>query len=46
MKLQISLQHPNMKYEFDPDAYESYENAKEYDPIAYGWIKGKVKNML
>ncbi|CAM4022859.1 hypothetical protein ARCL110784_13125 [Arcobacter cloacae] len=27
-----------MKYEFDPGAYEAYENSQSYDPIGYEWI--------
>lgn len=37
VKWEDQLVYPNMKYEFDPDAYEAYENAKEYDPIGYEW---------
>lgn len=37
VKWEEQLVYPNMKYEYDPEAYEAYENAKEYDPIGYEW---------
>ncbi len=37
VKWEEQLLYPHMKYEFDPGAYEAYENAKEYDPIGYEW---------
>ena len=37
VKWEDQLVYPNMKYEYDPGAYEAYENAKEYDSIGYEW---------
>ena len=37
VKWEDQLLYPNMKYEYDPGAYEAYENAKEYDSIGYEW---------
>ncbi|RXI36286.1 hypothetical protein CP963_14070, partial [Arcobacter cloacae] len=38
VKWEEQLLYPNMKYEFDPGAYEAYENSQSYDPIGYEWI--------
>ena len=38
VKWEDQLLYPNMKYEFDPEAYEAYENSQSYDPIGYEWI--------
>ena len=38
VKWEDQLVYPNMKYEFDPEAYEAYENSQSYDPIGYEWI--------
>jgi hypothetical protein len=38
VKWEDQLVYPNMKYEYDPGAYEAYENSQSYDPIGYEWI--------
>ena len=38
VKWEDQLLYPNMKYEYDPGAYEAYENSQSYDPIGYEWI--------
>ena len=38
VKWEDQLLYPNMKYEYDPGAYEAYENSQSFDPIGYEWI--------